>query len=184
MQPPSRSIYSYNFLRVAVCTPQLKVATTAFNLAETLDLARQAAAQGAALAIFPELGLSAYSNEDLFFQDPLLDEVNGSIAELVEQSRALFPVLVVGAPLRIEAKLFNCAIVIHRGRILGLVPKMYLPNYREFYEKRQLTSGADAITRTARLGGVGRGPSGGGHPHDRDRTARRRVACRRSRCVD
>ena len=109
-----------------------------------LKLAREASAQKAGLAVFPELGLSAYSNDDLFFQDALLDAVQDAIAELVNASRELTPMLVVGAPIEDEAKLFNCAIVIYRGSILGAVPKTYLPNYREFYEKRQFTSGTKA----------------------------------------
>ncbi len=103
------------------------------------------------MALFPELGISAYSNEDLFHQDALLDAVREALAVLVRESEALSPVLLVGAPLRFEGKLFNCAVVIHRGRVLGVVPKSYLPNYREFYEKRQFTSGRDAVADEVRL---------------------------------
>ena len=102
---------------------------------------------------FPELGLTAYANDDLFFQDALLEAAQEAIAELVRASRELKPVLVVGAPIEAEAKLFNCAIVIYRGRILGAVPKIYLPNYREFYEKRQFTSGSKASTSIIRVAG-------------------------------
>ena len=92
--------------------------------------------------IFPELGLSAYAIDDLLLQDALLDAVERAIDQLVEASRGLFPVLVVGAPLRFEGGLYNTAVVIHRGAILGVVPKTYLPNYREFYEQRHFVSGA------------------------------------------
>jgi NAD+ synthase (glutamine-hydrolysing) len=147
MSLPFQSIYAHGFIRAAVCTPFLRVADPRFNLERTLGLARRASAQGAALALFPELGISAYTNDDLFHQDALLKATEAAIAELVEASRDLIPVLIVGAPLRFEGRLFNCAVVIHRGTVLGLTPKTYLPNYREFYEKRQFNSGRDLINR-------------------------------------
>jgi NAD+ synthase (glutamine-hydrolysing) len=141
------SIYSHGFIRAAVCIPSLRVADPAFNLERTLALARQASKAKVAVALFPELGLSAYSNDDLFHQDALLDASKAAVAQLVKASAGLTPVLVVGAPLMFEAKLFNCAVVIYRGRMLGLVPKTYLPNYREYYEKRQFASSRDAVSR-------------------------------------
>jgi len=140
------SIYSHGFVRTAVCTPSLRVADPAFNLERTLALARRASESNAAVALFPELGLTAYSNEDLFHQDALLDAAKAALARLVQESAALTPVLIVGAPLRFDGKLFNCGVVIYRGRALGIIPKTYLPNYREFYEKRQFTSGRDALS--------------------------------------
>src|ERR1041385_491429 len=134
------SIYSHGFIRAAVCIPSLRVADPVFNLEQTLTLARRASEAKAVVALFPELGLSAYSNEDLFHQDALLDAVKEAVRELAKESTEANPVLLVGAPLRFDGGLFNCAVVIHRGRILGIVPKSYLPNYREFYEKRQFTS--------------------------------------------
>jgi NAD+ synthase (glutamine-hydrolysing) len=142
------SVYAHGYLRVAACVPRVKVADPQYNLEHTLDLARQASDLGAGLAIFPELGLSAYSNEDLFHQDALLDAARDALNALLEESKALVPVLAVGLPLRFDGKLFNCAAVLHRGTLLGLVPKSYLPNYREFYEKRQFTSGRDALRAT------------------------------------
>jgi NAD+ synthase (glutamine-hydrolysing) len=141
------SIYSQGFIRVAVCIPSLRVADPDFNLEHTLKLAVQASKKNVAVALFPELGISAYSNEDLFQQDALLEATKDAIARIVKESAALSPVLIVGAPLRFDARLFNCAVVIYRGRVLGLAPKTYLPNYREFYEKRQFTSGRDALSR-------------------------------------
>src|ERR1043166_606739 len=141
------SIYSHGFIRAAVCVPSLKVADPAFNLERTLELARQASKANVAVALFPELGLSAYSNEDLFHQDALSEASRVAVARLVKESTALTPVLLVGAPLRFDAKLFNCAVIIYRGRVLGLTPKTYLPNYREFYEKRQFTAGHQAISQ-------------------------------------
>lgn len=147
MRKPFNSIYSHGFVRVAVCIPFVKVADPIYNTAQTLGLARQASEHKAALALFPEMGISAYSNDDLFQQDALLDATVAGLETLVEESRDLTPVLLVGAPLRFEGKLFNCAVVIYRGKILGLIPKTFLPNYREFYEKRQFTSGRSAVSR-------------------------------------
>ena len=150
-QNPFHSIYSHGFIRAAVCVPFVRVADPQYNVARTIDLARRASEMNAAVALFPELGISAYSNEDLFHQDVLLDAVQDALAQLIEASRDLAPVLLVGAPLRFEGKLFNCGVAIYRGRILGITPKTYLPNYREFYEKRQFTSGRDAVSREVLL---------------------------------
>jgi len=147
------SIYRHGFVRGAVGVPTLRVADPAFNAERTLALARRASEAGAAVALFPELGLSAYSNDDLFHQDALLEATRAELWKLVKASAELTPILAVGAPLRFEGKLFNCAVVIYRGRILGLVPKTYLPNYREFYERRQFTSGRDAGFDEVKLGG-------------------------------
>src|ERR1051325_8170974 len=141
------SIYSHGFVRVAVCIPTLRVADPVFNLERTLELSRGASEAKAAVALFPELGLSAYSNEDLFHQDALLEATLAAVGQLVKESTSWTPLLIVGAPLRFEAKLFNCAIVIYRGRVLGIAPKTYLPNYREFYEKRQFSSARQAVRR-------------------------------------
>jgi NAD+ synthase (glutamine-hydrolysing) len=147
MRDRFNSLYSHGFIRAAVCVPALRVADPQFNLERTLALAQQADAAQVAVALFPELGISAYSNEDLFHQDALLEATRDALARLVQESESLAPILIVGAPLQFDAKLFNCAVIIYRGKVLGLVPKSYLPNYREFYEKRQFTTGRDAISR-------------------------------------
>ncbi len=131
----------------------MQVADVTANLAETIRMAREGDAPKAALMIFPELGLSAYAIDDLLFQDALLDEVERAIDRLAEASRQLYPVLVVGAPLRNQGSLFNSAVVIHRGAVLGAVPKTYLPNYREFYERRHFTSGAGIRGRQISIAG-------------------------------
>ncbi len=151
MQRPFHSIYSHGFIRAAVCIPFVRVADPQFNVERTLSLARRASDLNAAIALFPELGISAYSNEDLFHQDALLDATEAALSRLVEESKNLTPVLLVGAPLRFEGKLFNCAVIIYRGQVLGITPKSYLPNYREFYEKRQFTSGRAAVSREVRF---------------------------------
>ncbi|MGZ5567901.1 MAG: NAD(+) synthase [Limisphaerales bacterium] len=139
------SIYSHGFVRAAVCIPPVRVADPEFNAEQSLKLGQLASKSHAVLALFPELGLSAYSNEDLFHQNALLDAVKAALSRVVQQSAAFTPILIVGAPLQFDCKLFNCAVVIYRGRVLGIVPKTYLPNYREFYEKRQFTSARDTI---------------------------------------
>ena len=144
---PFYSIYSHGFVRAAVCIPHVRVADPSFNAERTLELARRASELGAAVALFPELGVSAYSNDDLFHQDVLLDATRNALARIIQESDELVPVLLVGAPLRFEGKLFNCALIIYRGRLLGIVPKTYIPNYREFYEKRQFNSGRNAVKR-------------------------------------
>src|SRR5437899_12054633 len=98
MRERFHSIYSHGFVRAAVCIPSLRVADPAFNAERTLDLARQAAKANVAVALFPELGISAYSNEDLFHQDALLEASKAAVARLVKESKSLAPVLIVGAP--------------------------------------------------------------------------------------
>jgi NAD+ synthase (glutamine-hydrolysing) len=147
------SLYSHDFLRLAAATPRVEVADPAFNLAETLKLARQADEAKAGLIAFPELGISAYAIDDLLLQDALLEAVDAALGELVEASRELYPVIVVGAPLRSDGRLYNTAIAIHRGEVLGVVPKTYLPSYREFYERRHFSSGAGVRGRTIGVAG-------------------------------
>jgi NAD+ synthase (glutamine-hydrolysing) len=147
------SLYSHDFVRLAAAVPRVEVADPAFNLLETVRLAELADADKAALVAFPELGISAYAIDDLLFQDALLDAVETSLGQLVEASRGLYPVIVVGAPLRCEGRLYNTAVVIHAGQVLGVVPKTYLPNYREFYERRHFTSGAGVRGRTIAVAG-------------------------------
>ncbi|HEU0013302.1 MAG TPA: NAD(+) synthase [Longimicrobium sp.] len=154
MTRPFHSIYSHGFVRAAVCIPSVRVADPAFNTEHTLELARRASEQGAAVALFPELGISSYTCDDLFHQDALLDGVLAGLRRIVDESRELTPVLLVGAPLRFDQRLFNCGVVVHRGEVLGVVPKSYLPNYREFYEKRQFTRAADAVSREVELLGT------------------------------
>ena len=145
------SLYTHGFARVAVCLPAVRVADPDFNLKATAELAGRAASQHAAVAVFPELGLSAYTNDDLFHQDALLEAVETALARLARQTASLAPLLLVGAPLRREGRLYNCAVALHRGKVLGVVPKTYLPNYREFYERRQFTPGGQATSRSIEL---------------------------------
>ena len=150
---PFDSLYQHGFARVAVAVPFVRVADPVYNASRTLELAKRADEHGAALVLFPELGISAYSCEDLFQQDALLDAVELAVRDLMEESKNINAVLLVGAPIRREGRLYNCALAIHRGRLLGVVPKSFLPNYREFYEKRQFTSGRAALNDDIEIGG-------------------------------
>ena len=145
------NLYSHGFARVAVATPRCRVADPAFNAAQTIALAKQAQQQGAVLAAFPELGLSAYTCDDLFHQAALLDACEAALALVVAASADMPVALIVGLPLRVDHQLFNCAAVVAGGRILGLVPKSYLPNYGEFYEARQFSAGDSAVSTQVHL---------------------------------
>lgn len=138
------SIYQHGFARVAACTFPVALADPATNVARIAEQARLAHDEGAVVALFPELSLSGYSLDDLLLADVLLDAVDDAVVALAEATADLRPLIVVGAPLHIGGALYNCAVVLHRGSVLGVVPKTYLPNYREFYEKRHFVSGAGA----------------------------------------
>ncbi|MEI2765112.1 MAG: NAD(+) synthase [Dermatophilaceae bacterium] len=137
------SIYEHGFARVAAATLPIRLAEPGANAQALLQVARECHAEGVALAVFPELCLSGYSVEDLLLADPLLDAVQAALEEIVAGSAQLLPVLVLGAPLRARGRVYNCAVVVHRGRVLGVAPKSYLPTYREFYERRQVAAGDD-----------------------------------------
>ena len=147
------SAYRQGFVRVAACTHHTTIADPAANAESVLRLARDCHDDSVALAVFPELTLSGYSIEDILLQDALLDAVEEALVEVVAASAVLRPVLVVGAPLRSGHRIYNTAVVIHRGRVLGVVPKSYLPTYREFYERRQVAAGDDE-RGVIRLGGA------------------------------
>ena len=147
------SAYRHGFARVAACTHRTVLADPAANAQSVLRIARSCHDEGVAVAVFPELTLSGYSLEDILLQDSLLDAVEAALADLVAGSADLLPVLVVGAPLRHLHRLYNAAVVIHRGAILGVAVKSYLPTYREFYERRQMAPGDD-MRGTIRLLGA------------------------------
>ncbi len=136
-----RSLYRHGFARVAACSTPSAIADPASNAQTILRAARRSHDQGAALAVFPELALSAYAIEDLLLQDALLDAVETAAADVITASAELMPLLLIGAPLRHAGRVYNTALAIHRGRLLGVVPKIHLPTYREFYERRHFASG-------------------------------------------
>lgn len=147
------SSQAQGFVRCAVATPRVAVGDPAANAQAILELARQGHDQGADLIVFPELCVSAYAIDDLHLQDALLDAVEAAVAQICEASKALSPVLAIGAPVRRNGRLYNCALAISRGRILGVVPKSFLPNYREYYEKRWFAPGAGLTDLEVTLAG-------------------------------
>ncbi|MGY4721374.1 NAD(+) synthase [Naumannella huperziae] len=144
---------AHGFVRVAACATPTAIADPASNAAVIIEQARLCHDDGALLAVFPELSLTGYAIDDLHLQDPVLDAVGEAISAVREASRKLRPVIVIGAALRHRNRLYNCAVVLHRGEILGVVPKSYLPNYREFYEKRHFAPGDDQRGGTIEVGG-------------------------------
>jgi len=140
-QPPFGAVHRHGFVRVAAASPLASTGDVELNVDQALALAREADSRGVDLAVFPELNISSYAVDDLFLQDAFLDAVEAGIARLAAESAELKTVLVVGAPLRRNGRLYNCGLAISRGAILGVVPKSFLPNYREYYEKRWFASG-------------------------------------------
>lgn len=133
---------NYGFVKVAAAVPQVAVADCARNAERIVALAQQAARRGVELVAFPELAVTGYTCADLFLQPALLDAADEALGEIMRQTRKLPLALIVGLPLRHEDRLYNCAAVVAQGRLLGVVPKSYIPNYAEFYEARWFASGA------------------------------------------
>jgi NAD+ synthase (glutamine-hydrolysing) len=138
---PFEAIHRHGFVRVAAATPIASAGDVKFNVKAALDLARQADERGVDLIVYPELNISSYAVDDLHLQEAFLDAVEDGLADFARQTAGLAPVFCVGAPLRRNGRLYNCGIVISRGLILGVVPKSFLPNYREYYEKRWFAMG-------------------------------------------
>ncbi|WP_152045836.1 NAD(+) synthase [Aureimonas psammosilenae] len=136
------SIHSHGFVRVGVATPMVTVADPQRNGEAAVQAVKRAAAANVDLLIFPELNISGYAIDDLHLQDALLKGVEEAVASLARETSEHPTVFLVGAPVRRNGRVYNCAIAVARGRILGVVPKIFLPNYREYYEKRWFASGA------------------------------------------
>lgn len=147
------NIHSHGLVRVAVAATRVRVADPAFNAAETLAMVKRATTEGASVVLFPELCLSTYAIDDLLQQSALLDAVEQAVVRLLDASRCLAPVVLVGAPVRAGGRLYNAALALHRGRLLAAFPKVFLPNYREFYEKRHFASGGGAVPPVLRIAG-------------------------------
>jgi NAD+ synthase (glutamine-hydrolysing) len=131
------------FVRVGAATPAIKVADCLYNAERTVELAQEAARQGASLVVFPELGLTGYTCGDLFLSETLLSGAEAALEKVLEGTAALDVVLAVGLPVRLGGSLYNCAAVMSRGKLLGVVPKTNLPNYAEFYEARHFSPGGE-----------------------------------------
>ena len=139
---------AHGFVRVAAATPVVHTADPVANADEHIALIEQAAGQGVDLIVFPELSLSGYAIDDLVMQGALLDEVERQIDRVAEAAGETGVVAVVGAPLRKGDRLYNCAVVLAHGQAIGVVPKTYLPNYREYYEKRWFAPAEDGVAET------------------------------------
>ncbi|GAA2973222.1 NAD+ synthase (glutamine-hydrolyzing) [Microbacterium terrae] len=142
MSLPFESAYRHGYARIAACTIPVRIADPSANADAVLATARECHDEGVAVAVFPELCLTGYAIDDLVMQDAVLDAAEQAILRIAQASAELRPVLVVGAPLRVRNRLYNCAVVIRGGEIMGVVPKTYLPTYREFYERRWYAPGS------------------------------------------
>lgn len=150
---PFFSLHTHGLVRVAASTPHVRTADVSFNRDGILSEARRAHEARVDLVVYPELCLSSYALDDLHLQLALLDAVEAAIGEVVAASATLRPLLLIGAPLRHNGRLYNCALAIHRGRLLGVLPKSYLPNYREYYEKRWFADGRQIQGAEIAIGG-------------------------------
>lgn len=130
----------FGFITVAAAIPSVKVADTEYNIKQIEDFVAQAEGRGVEIIVFPELSVTGYSCQDLFLQQLLVEQAEVAVMQLLDFSRKLDIICIVGAPVNISSSLYNCAVVIQHGVILGIIPKTYLPNYGEFYEKRWFTS--------------------------------------------
>ncbi len=150
---PFFDMHTHGFVRVATSTPKVRTADVAYNAEGILEQARKAHDQSVDLLLYPELALSSYALDDLHLQTALLEAVEKQVEAICEASRNLSPVLVFGAPVRRNGRIYNCALVVARGELLGVIPKSYLPNYREYYEKRWFAHGRECIGLTIDCGG-------------------------------
>lgn len=148
------SAYDQGFARVAACTVPTAIADPQANAATIIEQVRACAADAVAVAAFPEMSLTGYAIDDLVLQDAVLEDVEAALGEIAAATTDLLPLVIVGAPLRKGLRLYNCAVVIHRGVVLGVAPKSYLPNYREFYDKRYFAPGDDQRGESVTVGGA------------------------------
>jgi len=143
----------HGFIRVAAAVPKVGVADIGANSREVVSLMQEAEARDVAIVVFPELCLTAYTCADLFFQEALHCSLDKALRKILDQTKSLQTIAIVGAPLWYQNRLYNCAIVIQRGKILGVVPKIFLANHKEFYEKRWFKSGADIVSKHMHIAG-------------------------------
>ena len=143
-----RPMDNFGFLKVAAAVPHVRVGDCDFNTERIAAMAEEAAQRGVEIVAFPELAVTAYTCADLLLQPALLDAADEALARLVKATRKLPLVIIAGAPLRHGSTLYNCAVVFTQGRVLGVVPKTYIPDYTEFYENRWFASGAGISEET------------------------------------
>src|SRR5262249_21090542 len=149
-----RHVTQHGFVRVAAAVPHLRVADCSYNAERIIGLMQRAEAEGVRVLAFPELSVTGYTCADLFHQPTLQQAAVVALGKVIKATSGPFSGLaVVGLPLVVDDQLFNCAVVLHRGKVLGVVPKSYLPNYKEFYEERWFASAATARSKLVTLEG-------------------------------
>src|SRR3989344_2946370 len=146
---------NFGFIKVAAIVPPIKVADPDYNAGRIIEFAKKAVLAGAKIIVSPELGVTGYTAADLFNQRTLLDKALAALNKLKTASRGINSVIIAGAPIETEGKLFNTAVVIAQGKILGIVPKTYIQGYKEFYEERWFASARDLIAKEISLFGLG-----------------------------
>ncbi|WP_185154832.1 NAD(+) synthase [Dysgonomonas sp. 25] len=144
---------NYGFVRVAAATPSVKVADCDYNARQIIDMATRADKQGVSAAVFPEMGITSYTANDLFNQRPLIDGALAALKQICEETKNLNIIIVAGSPIEIANRLYNTGVVIYRGEIRGIVPKTFLPNYNEFYDKRWFASSAELSRKSVEIFG-------------------------------
>ena len=135
----------YGFIKVCAATPEIRVADVSFNTQKIIDAIKESAKNGSQLTVFPELSVCGYTCGDLFGQPALIKACENALSKIAEATKEIKTLVFVGAPIRHDGKLFNCAIAIHGGKILAVIPKTFLPNYGEFYERRYFSSSTEVI---------------------------------------
>ncbi|MDD5603298.1 MAG: NAD(+) synthase [Eubacteriales bacterium] len=141
----------HGFVRIAAAVPVGRVADCRYNAGKIAELARMASAEGAAVVVFPELSITAYTCGDLFHQKTLLDAAEKALEWMLSETASLDAAIIAGLPVRLDNQLFNCAVVFKNGKILGVIPKSYIPGYNEFYEERWFAEAVSAISRSVKL---------------------------------
>ena len=136
------------FVKVASATPRIRVADPVYNAQVICEQAKEAAEHGAKIVVFPELCITGYTCQDLFLQEILLREAKDALLEISNQTKGIDALIFLGIPLEYHGKLYNTAAILNHGKILGIVPKRYIPNYNEFYEVRHFTKGMEAVSYT------------------------------------
>lgn len=142
---------NYGYIKVAVASPKLKVANPEYNSSEIFSLIKQADEKKSAIIVFPELSITGYTCGDLFNQKFLLDKSLNALNTLIDKTSHMNILSLIGIPIYIKDGLYNCAVAIQGGEIVGVVPKMFIPNYKEFYEKRWFSSGHEISKHTTSI---------------------------------
>ena len=142
---------SFEYMRVAVAVPSLRVADPNYNVKEIIKISLKASEQKVRVLVFPELCMTGYTCQDLFYQKTLISECQEALSFLMEETKYLNMLIAVGMPVRADAQLFNCAVILKEGKILGVIPKTYLPNYKEFYEVRWFAPAAQRLSEMITL---------------------------------